>query len=192
MLERLRSTYMSLVPYRLRPKQLWYRFKCWAWHRYSTVRVRALPHTWVDRCELMPQVMFQILSDFIEKECSPGHVEWYGEYSHTITVGGKVVNVRDEMQNLYDWWHNDYLKNRDKCYDLYFDFCDKHMKRDEIEHESEEHGTLFEWVEVWDTPENEEIGEVMWEAARKREVQYVEELNTRLHRLVNVIPYMWT
>jgi len=43
--------------------------------------------------------MFEILSKFIEEECSPGIVDWEGS-DHTIDVNGDIVNVRTEMQTF--------------------------------------------------------------------------------------------
>ena len=34
--------------------------------------------------------MFEILSKFIEEECSPGMVEWYDSCPHTVFVGEKL------------------------------------------------------------------------------------------------------
>ena len=48
--------------------------------------------------------MFEVLSQFIENECSPGPIDWEAS-AHMVKVHGKEVNVRDEMQELYDWWH---------------------------------------------------------------------------------------
>ena len=54
---------------------------------------------WCDRVEALPHIMFEILSKFIEEECSPGIVDWEGS-DHTIDVNGDIVNVRTEMQTF--------------------------------------------------------------------------------------------
>jgi len=87
---------------------MWYNFKCWAWHRYSTIRCHHLPHTWSDRRTLLLHASFEILVDFIDDECSPGHVLWYGEGAHMIEVDGKQKNVMDEMLELKHWWEKVY------------------------------------------------------------------------------------
>ena len=83
----LKYAYWHTVPYDWRPGQIWCRLKCWAWKRYTTVKPRYLDHTWCDRCDLLPHMMFEILCDFVEKECSPGCVEWYGEHGHKLDKG---------------------------------------------------------------------------------------------------------
>ena len=108
------SAYWNRVPYNWRPGQIWYRFKCWAWYRYTTVKPRYLPHTWTDRDDVLPHVMFEVLSQFIERECTPECIDWEAS-GHMITVDGVEKNVRQEMQELYDWWHQEYNKDYPKC-----------------------------------------------------------------------------
>ena len=92
-------------PYRWRPRELWYRFKCRVWHRYTTVKPRTLPwHTWTDRSTLLPHCMFEILTQFIEGECSPGIIDWEGSGHMIPGPDGNEVNVRTVMRELYDWW----------------------------------------------------------------------------------------
>lgn len=107
---KVKHTYYRWYPYDLRPHTMWYNFKCWAWHRYSTVKSPHLPHTWCDRRELLLYTSFEILTDFIDGECSPGHVQWYGEGAHQVIVNGVMENVMDEMKELYFWWNTVYLK----------------------------------------------------------------------------------
>ena len=74
---------------------------CLLGDRYSTVKPRNLPHTWIDREELLIHVMFEVLSNFVEKELRPHQdIDWdCSEYrSH----------ARDEMEDLYRWWHEEY------------------------------------------------------------------------------------
>jgi hypothetical protein len=207
MIEKIQNFYWSIVPHHLRPGQLWYRFKCWIWHRYSTVKPRGLPHTWVDRSHLMPHMIFEILSNFIEKECGENcFVEWYGDDPHMIEVSGHQVNVRDEMQDLYDWWHKDYIVNIDNIHDEWHAHRELHVK--DVFNPVEDKETL-EWVESvdgsdeafdglvsWDheysSPEAEIENERLFAEARAKETAYLEGLNSRLHRVINIIPYMWT
>lgn len=161
--------YWGMVPYDYRPGQIWYRFKCWLWKRYSTIKPRYLPHTWCDRVELLPHMMFEVLSQFIEKECSPGMVDWQ-KSGHSVIVDGKEVNVRDEMQDLYDWWHQIYNKE-----------YPERMKQIYAESEHEE----------W--PPNKPITEDFWtRRASRLETKMENELMTRMIRLCKVQPYMWT
>ena len=121
---RIKYKYWEIWPSDLRPMTIWYNFKCWAWHRYSTIRCRELPHTWCDRRDLLLHASFQILTDFIDKECSPGHVQWYGDGAHHLKVDGVVENVMDEMLELYWWWDTVYLKEYPKTMDELWDEID--------------------------------------------------------------------
>ena len=74
---------------------------------------------------LLPYTMFEILGQFIEDECSPGHIEWYGEHGHKVTVDGEEKYVRDEMSELWRWWRDDYRVGYDKRRDAIHDEIDK-------------------------------------------------------------------
>jgi len=104
-LEKMQRLYWKIVPHDWRPSEVWYRLKCFLFKRYTTVKPKTLPyHTWVDRDVLLLHTMFQILTDFVEQECSPGVINWYHEHAGKIRVGGKEKFVRDELQDLYNWW----------------------------------------------------------------------------------------
>jgi len=111
LITKIKYKYWEICPHYLRPMTMWYNFKCWAWHRYGTIRCRHLPHTGSDRRTILLHASFQILTDFIDKECSPGHVLWYGEGEHQVMVNGVMENVMDEMKELYYWWNTVYLKD---------------------------------------------------------------------------------
>lgn len=175
LINKIQYVYWDIVPYDYRPGQLWYRFKCWAWKRYTTIKPRYLPHTWCDKDHLMAHAMFELLSTFIEDECSPGHVQWYGEYGYKIEVNGQEIYVRDEMQALYDWWHNQYNKahteETDKIYDEAIDepLCDENGIFCMSDHNHEVYGR-----------------------ANKLEESYEKQLDENLIRLLKIRRYMWT
>lgn len=173
------------------PKELWYNFKCWAWKRYSTVKPRTLPHTWCDRSHLLPHMMFEILSQFIEKECSPGHIEWYGEHGHKITVDGKEKYVRDEMQDLYDWWHQEYLKRYPELENKMWEDVQAHDKAHKVSDFREEDGTCY-WDPQFDTPEEADRGHELRMRLYWLEQAAENALNRRLERLLKIRRYMWT
>ena len=200
MLEKIQYAYWSIIPHHLRPGQLWYRLKCWVWHRYSTVKPRDLPHTWVDRSHLMPHMIFEILSKFIEKECGEDcFVEWYGDEPHMIEVDGKQVNVRDEMQDLYDWWHQDYLRNIDHIHDEWHEHRKLHVYNvftrltdQTLDWADPDYDELEEGGTQYSSPEAEIENNRIFAEATARKSAYEAELNSRLHRIINIIPYMWT
>ena len=182
---RIRELYWKILPYDWRPGQLWYRIKCFCWHRYTTVKPRYLDHTWTDRCEVLPHMMFEILSEFIERECQPEYIEWYGEYGRKI--GDKYV--RDEMQELYDWWHRVYQKQYPAIEERLWEHAHKHKPVvDWVDIEDD----CLEYRPTWKTDRDEKLYRLYLDATSSQETRMEAELKANLHRIVNIIPYMWT
>lgn len=186
---------------RWHPKEIWYRFKCWAWKRYTTVKPRWLDHTWCDRCELLPCMMFEILGQFIEKECSPGYVEWYGENGHKIEVDGKMVYVRDEMDELWKWWCEVYVPEDGTKYpnsyqgrnDVIWEEIHKLDEASLISHfkKDEERGlTMFD--PQYKNAEDKDRVKHLFKQLNAIEAEQHAELEARMHRLVRIRPYLWT
>jgi hypothetical protein len=189
-IDKIKHFYWQHWSYDWRPGQVWYRLKCFLWHRYTTVRSRYHGHTWCDKTELMPHAMFELLSRFIEQECSPGHVEWYGEWGHKITVDGEEKYVRDEMQELYDWWHTVWNVEWGEVDDMLWAEAHKHPSISNTR--QIKNSDLFEWKQTFETEEDEAIYKNCIKAINKLERMMDEALQARLHRLVNIIPYLWT
>jgi len=146
---------------------------------YTTVKPRYLDHNWTDRDRLLVHMMFEILSQFIEKECSPGCVEWYGQHPHTILVGMERKNVRDEMQDLYDWWHKTYIPYENGDLTPKYDGPDI---------------DFFSTVNKLDSEKTEEEKKYFdhLDEINKLENKIEDELNSNLHRLLNIRRLMWT
>ena len=216
--DKIKYYYWKKVDHNWRPGQLYYRAKCFLFKRYSTVKSRYLPHTWTDRSELLLYTSFEILSQFIEKECNPGIVDWYYEGGHKILVDGEMKNVRDEMQDLYDWWQSCNKDVKESIYEKDNVGCDKITPSD---YKSLLDPTFNEYHELlWNLCKSEEIkrqdipilnkeGKVYaykWHTEYKDEEKYREYLfaavevekrhseyvNNMLKRLVNCREYMWT
>ena len=195
----IRHKYWRTVPYDYRPWEIWYRLKCWAWRRHSTVRARYLPHTWVDRVAVLPHLMFEVLSQFIEKECMPDEiVDWKGS-GHMVTVDGVERNVRDEMQILYDWWHQSYNKEYEEVHEILWKEIRKHPADREFipvnkahEEVPDEDAEWYLWEQEFPTPEDEEIYDRCIMACSKLERMQREKLEEMMHRLVKLTPYLWT
>ena len=190
--------YWDVVPYDWRPGQIWYRTKCFFWHRYSTIKCRYLPHTWADRTNVLPHTMFEILSRFIEEECSPGHIDWEGS-GHTIEVNGVEKNVRVEMQDLYDWWHNVCMKLYEEVNDILWKEAEKHPPTREFipinragEEIEEEDAEMFRWETEFETPEDDEVHHRCMMAINKLERMRDAKLQEMMVRLVKLTPYLWT
>lgn len=192
----VRHKYFDLIPYDWRPGRLFYRAKCFCWHRYTTVKCRYLPYTWVDRCQLLPHTMFEILSQFIEKECSPGHVDWEGS-GHVVVVNGEAKNVRQEMQDIYDWWHVGRL-DYEGAEEVLWKEIEAHPARREFiplgkdfKECEEKDACVYEWVSEFEREEDEQVNKRCFLALSKLEKMYDEKLQEMMVRLVKVSPYMW-
>jgi hypothetical protein len=179
-LEKLQYWYWSVVPYHWRPSNLWYKLKCKLWHKYTTIKPRYLDSTWHDRDMVLPHCIFEILSQFIEKECTPEIVEWYGEEGHKIVVNGTEKYVRDEMQELYDWWHQKYNK-------LYIEEEEKIWQK--LETYLPEH-TIFKlcYKNSWSKKQYKKYHKLL----DILEATAQQELKENMHRLINIMDYMWT
>ena len=165
---------------------MFYKLKCWLWRRYTTIKPRYLDHTWCDRCDLLPEMMFEILSQFIEKECNQNYIRWYGEYGHKI----KGKYVMDELLDLYNWWHNYYKKE-------YPQLCNELWNKASVYEPDtiweDIPGTdLFEYQPKWsDESKKAHYTDILNELS-ELENKTKEDLNKMLHRLVDIIPYLWT
>lgn len=176
------------IPYDYRPPELWYRFKCWAWYRHTTVKSRYLDHRYHDRVMVLPHCMFEVLSQFIEKECSPEIVDWFGEYGHKIIVDGEEKYVRDEMQDLYDWWIFYYNKGYQEEEDALWDLAMKHDPVN-IWDEGVEYFTLNR---KFDTPKDKEIYTSTLDKINALDKKVNEDLIKYMKRLCDIQPYLWT
>ena len=172
------------------PRELWYQVKCFAWKRYSTVRPRRLPHTWVDCSDLLPHVMFEVLSRFIENECSPGHIEWHCEHSHKSTRDGEEVFVRDELQAIYDWWNitysKEYPKKQNELLDRMVAFDPDRLFRET------DNPNFMELAPEWNDPEAKESYDSASSEFIALEKRAEQERMEFMHRLVEVSQSMWT
>jgi hypothetical protein len=110
------------------------------------------------------------------------------------------------MQDLYDWWHQDYTKNVDHTHDEWHKHRELHVKdvfnpvtdeetlewAESVDGGDEAFDGLVSWDHEYSSPEAEIENERLFTEARTREKAYEDELNSRLHRVINIIPYMWT
>ncbi len=183
----IKYKYWEIWPYCLRPGVMWYNFKCWAWHRYGTIRCRKLPHTWCDRRTLLLYTSFQILTDFIDEECSPGHTVWYGEYAPEID--GK--NAMDEMKELYHWWNTIYLKEYPAKMDELWDKVDgPEMKC--VPYEDMPDCVAGHLEMVYRDDEHRDAYKARTNILRETEQLMDEKCEEMLKRLAAVRLWMWT
>lgn len=174
-------------------RDVWYSLKCRLWKKYWKVTPRYLgKNHWIDRDELLIHYMFEILSDFLEKECSPGNVEWYGEYGHKITVNGVEKYVRDEMQELYDWWHKYWHKERLKIEEELWQEIEKHWPEAFFTKKLINGMNCSVYDPQFKTPEDKVQYELKMKTLNEWEEQNEKILTEILHRLINIKDYMWT
>jgi hypothetical protein len=202
MIERIQDIYYKTVPYDYRPSNIWYKIKCVCWERHTEIKCRYLPLTWVDRTKVLPHTMFEILSRFIEEECSPGHIDWEGS-GFTVTINGKEKNVRQEMQDLYDWWHQSYIKEYKDVYEILWKEVEKHPstrdtipvvrgENDTYKEVPEDEADFYIWEPEYNSPEDGEISRTCLMAINKLERIQDKKLQEMMHRLVDLTPYLWT
>lgn len=187
----IKYAYWKIIQYDWRPGQIWYRLKCFFWHRYTTVKPRYLHHTWCDRCELLPHMMFEILAQFIKDECSPGYVQWYGEDGHKITVNGEEKFVLDEMKDLVAWWDTVWNKEWEEVNDLLWAEAHTHDPTSEWT-ECDDRPGLSYWDPQFRETEDGEIWHFCVHAVNKLERMMHKDREERLRRMVAIMPYMWT
>jgi hypothetical protein len=132
--------------------------------------------------------MFEILSQFIEEECSPGHIEWYGEHGHKLPSG---KYVRDEMQDLYDWWHQVYLVEYPAVEAMLFEKAEKHGPVGSLWKPLEDRD-LFEYDPDFETEEDGELYSVYMLAVSKLERICEADLNNKMRRMIDIRESMWT
>jgi hypothetical protein len=119
--------------------------------------------------------MFEILSRFIEKECGEDGVkDWYDEeWGGKIVVNGEAKFVRDEMQELYDWWH------------LYYNSGVMEKEKDDL---------LSQIVEIGYQPKTKAEKLKLRKACKAYhnfDYKIRDDLKNRLHRIINVMDYVW-
>ncbi len=88
-------------------KAKWYIFSCWGWKRYSTVKPYKLDHSWINRVDLLPHVIMQVLVDFVENEMIPQnhHIpQPIGDYPDMKEYWEQHNKDTAELLSIYNWW----------------------------------------------------------------------------------------
>ncbi len=185
--DKITSVYYR-IPYDYRLGPVWQRVKDFCRNRYSTIKPRTLGHSWCDRSELLLHMSMEILGQFIEEECSPGHTLWYGE------EGPKLNDkyVMDEMKEIWDWWNvacqKEYPKDMDNIWGL-IETCGPEIKHEELDPPQP---NLKVMVFHFETDEQEVKYRALTKTARELEQKMEDESDEMLQRLAAVRQYMWT
>ena len=194
MWEKIEDWYYTLVPYEFRPKNLFYNFKCWAWYRYRTIKPRTLPgQGWVDRDHLLYHSMFEILSQFIEKELKGYREEdwdyYYIEQEDRLIQFGPTLKDPYYIMDYLNRWFKFYLEKEEKLGDAWHNFCMEHQSHENTPIEGSD---FLNFNFVWDSPENEAIGKTLFKRYCKKSEVLHKELEENLILLVRIKDFMWT
>jgi hypothetical protein len=178
--DKIQDLYWTLLPYDWRPGQIWYRFACWSWRRYSTVKPRYLGHTWVDMDELLAQTIFEILSRFVEKEMDIIDWDYNDEYRH----------AKSEIMSLYHWWHDNY--NKSYIEDGMKLWAETHKYTPEITWKPCENKYCVKMVTTWKNPDDEKKYHELLDESIAIDAKHETELKTNMIRLINIKEYLWS
>lgn len=165
---KIEDLYHTIIRYEWRPKNVWYKFKCWAWKRYTTTKPRTLGHGWCDRDALLIHTIFEIARSFLEKEGPKSEQEWE---EHKIHNPGFYASWR-ETKEIIDWWLNKYE-------DLYvWGLTDEQFDRE------------YPWDHAG--AEGEILESLRAKERFKRDDEYEQLLRDKAKRIIDISPYYWT
>jgi hypothetical protein len=176
----------------------------------NNLKITTLPRHWMDRDEVLLHACFQILVDFVEKECQPSpyhqlieidiekemkcYVEW-DEASKTSmrTSLEKQNEMTREILFLYTWWKGrkeirEKLDPMNELDSLPESQCDANLDCSEVVQRNE-YGdpTLFAYKPV-KSKEKDEI----YRRAHEYEIKCEEEDEAMLIRLMKIRKGLWT
>ena len=128
--DKLRWLYLRILPFNLRPKNLWYKLSCWGWKRYTTIKPRDLSHEWYDRSHLIIHVVFEVLCQFVEREARLTEYkkkdwEWQRKHNPYFYKSWK------EAYELYNWWIKEYNDDGASPWDEQKETATEWYERDE-------------------------------------------------------------
>lgn len=139
------------------------------------LKIHTLHKGWCDKDEVLLHAAFQLLVDFVEQE-KPGKViDWNSDKEHK--------KVWREIRALYKWWTKKRPARKDPL-------DDKKMKVPPIKFKKIP-GTDFSKMV---TPSKKKYAKY-YKAAKEStrlEMQWHEEDQLNLHRLIDIRPYLWT
>lgn len=196
---KIRYKYYDVIPYDWRPSQIIYYLKCVLWKRYTVIKGRYLSYQWTDRVEVLPHTMMEILSQFIERECNPEIIDWEAS-GHIVEVNGVIKNVRQEMQDIYDWWHNVYNKEyHKKTEKLWVEIQQHSPENEDVPLDSDfnpignkKEAVCFEWKQTFANEEDRQIYNERFNALHELDKEMEDKLDEMCHRLINIRKYLWT
>lgn len=160
-------------------------------NRRGIPKPRYLSRGYHDTLDVLPHMMFELLSVFVEEELCHNSIEWYGDDGPLINIDGTGVYVRDEIQCLYTWWNDYYNHSRLDEYEVVYgelERCQPTMKR--VLYPDIPGTTTTDFI--FDTDEQEVYYTKCLETLYTMEDEDEMILQANLHRLVNLRRYLWT
>lgn len=169
--DKIEDLYHTVIPYRFRPKNLWYTFSCWAWKRYTTTKPRTLSHEWCDRNALLIHTVFEIARTFLEKEGPKNEQKWAWQKEHNPEFYASWL----ETKEIVDWWLNEYEES------YVWGLSDE----------------KFDKEYAWDKPTVGTVSEEKYSGMRAKarfeaEERDEQELRNKAKRIIDLSPYYWT
>lgn len=173
----------------------------------NVLKIKTLPRHWMDRDEVMLHACFQILCDYVERECNneyhaltpiniekdmESYKEWDAESQESMRKGLIEQNrITQEILDLYNWWKkrketrnkNDPLNETDSLpdNDSLLD-CSEVVKRDE-------YGDPVLWeLKMNTSPERKAI----YARSHQYEIDCDKEDEDMLIRLMKIRKNLWT
>lgn len=80
------------------------------WCKWTTIKPRTLPHSWVDYGDQIPHLIFECLSRFMERD--GGNEMEDDTFPHADDVG-----VATELKDHYHWWKNVFFQQSEAIWD---------------------------------------------------------------------------
>lgn len=176
-------------------RDFYYKVTGFCWHRYTTIKSRHLPHTWVDKDTILVFTTFEILEKFIEEECSPGIVEWYHD-GNIVEYDGKKVYIMDLWKEILRWWNEEYIPFTDGKHPIEREYLDSigicRLIEDEPDETYKNGSVIYNSIFRYESEEHKK----KHEECKERFYKLEEEIEAKLEEYAGLIwkyrGYMWT
>lgn len=177
----------NLFPYRFSPHGLYCKY--WKHRKAWLIKPRYNCHKgWMDKVDLVPDLIFTALDNFVQEEADA--VDWEAS-GHTVEVNGEQINVGKEMKDVLVWWHHNYHILYERETERLWNIIEKCEMR--IEWKPSADNPHFSHANfLWDSEEKEKLYKETMSQLNALDAKMAKELNEYLHRVINLIPYMWT
>lgn len=133
---------------------------------------------WRDTDTRLLYAMFDLLTEFVEKEKPFEHVDW----SHTL----QTKAAAEEFMALYKWWKEERPKRHDPLYDM------KAPEREPFKEIIEDGRKFYMIGEYIGDPEKIKTYLAALDGSAKLEEEWYEEDTNMMIRLAKIRSFLWT